>query len=137
MMISSRYRFLDTVDYLIKAGGDLNITDKNGETALMYAINPLQGSGGEDKDNMEVIKLLVTSGANLKIRDRSGNTVFNHLILSNKVNVFDYLLKTLGEENLLDSLNVENALDIASIGTQRQYFLELLKNNGVKVNLPE
>ncbi|WIG71125.1 ankyrin repeat domain-containing protein (plasmid) [Photobacterium damselae] len=132
MMIASQYRFIDIIDYLIKAGGDVNLINKYGKTALMYAVNPLQGAGYKDEENLDAIKLLITSKAKLN------NSILEHLILNNKVTVFEYLRNELGEEVLLNALNIESALRTLKLyGVERQYFLEFLKSNGVDVNIPE
>ncbi|MEZ9597013.1 ankyrin repeat domain-containing protein [Shewanella sp. 10N.261.52.F9] len=132
MMTSSVYRHLDVVDYLIESGGNVNLVVKNGDTALMHAVNPIQGRRYKDQENLGIIKLLIKSEAKLN------NSILEHLILNNKVTVFEYLRNELGDEVVLNSLNIESALRfLKPYGVERQYFLEFLKSNGVDVNIPE
>ena len=64
----------EIVEMLIKAGADLNVTDKNGKTALFYA----QASGNDD-----IVNMLIENGADTSIKDIEGKTYID----MEKVNV--------------------------------------------------
>ena len=51
------------VDYYLKSGGDLNVTDKYGHTALMLAA---------DKGHEEMVEYLIVKGADPEIKSKSG-----------------------------------------------------------------
>ena len=57
--------------YLIEAGADLNIRDREGETALMHAI----ANGDQD---LEVVKDLIAHGADVNAKDRMVATVLSY-----------------------------------------------------------
>ena len=56
---------LTLAEILIQGGADLEAQDKNGSTALFYAI---------EKGNDKAIEFLLNSGASMEIRDKKGNT---------------------------------------------------------------
>ena len=63
--MASRRRHGDIVKYLHQAGADLNVRDKYGNTAVMYAAQ--EGHG-------DVVEYLHGAGADIYIMDNAGNT---------------------------------------------------------------
>ena len=68
----------DTVKLLIDAGADLDCKDKNGLTALTWAVINTNGTSTEN-----TVKLLVDAGADVNAKDKHGWTVL--------MNAIDYL----------------------------------------------
>ena len=88
---------------------NLDIKDKNGDTALHIACNQL---------NEEVIKELIENGANLNIRNKDGDTALNVLLkkykgsCDDKVNDLAKLLINKGANYLMTNNENNSALDI-------------------------
>jgi ankyrin repeat protein len=61
MAAADRGHFI-TVQTLIDAGADLNATDEDGWTAVMFA------------DDAEVVRALINAGADLSIKNKDGET---------------------------------------------------------------
>jgi len=62
----------NVVRYLLEAGADANMADKNGKTPLMWAT--VNGDEGVD-----ALKELIAHGADLHAKDKSGETVFGYV----------------------------------------------------------
>lgn len=58
---------------LIEMGSDVNIQDREGETALMYAVRNTHVT-------KELVELLITAGSNLNLRDIHGNTALKYAL---------------------------------------------------------
>jgi len=78
----------DMVSYLIKRGGDVNYTNKNGTTVLMYAKTKLLHS---DED-YSLLKFLIHKGANIKARDKFGKTIIDYVREHQDKRMEDFLL---------------------------------------------
>lgn len=75
------------LEYLVKKGADVNIQDKYGKTALMYALTahtPYSYSSG-------VINLLINNGANIYLKDN--NSGMNALDYCTNIDIFKFLIK--------------------------------------------
>jgi ankyrin repeat protein len=57
------------VKYLINKGADINLQNKNGETALMIASENMYSRKGK-----EILKFLIKKGAKLDLQNKEGNT---------------------------------------------------------------
>ena len=68
LMLAALRGAFDTVLILLKAGAKLNLKDKEGQTALMFAI---QSSRPEKLEN---VRLLLKSGAKVNIKDNEDLT---------------------------------------------------------------
>lgn len=63
------------VQYLINDGIDLNMRDKDGNTALISAA---------EHGHIDIVKLLIVAGANWYLRDNQGKDFFDHLYWNKK-----------------------------------------------------
>ena len=63
---------LKAVNTLIKAKANINLRDKDGKTALMYA-------AAANYADLEVVKLLIKSGADVNIKDKEGKTALDYV----------------------------------------------------------
>lgn len=61
----------NVVDFLIKAGADVNAGDTNGVTPLMWAI-------GRGDEGLDLVKTLVANGADINATDRRGAAVLSY-----------------------------------------------------------
>ena len=80
---SAYFRAFKSVDVLIKAGADVNILDKDGDSALINAVSTpddiefdyVPDDDGSENDNREkCVKLLLQAGADVNISNRTGIT---------------------------------------------------------------
>ena len=70
----------DKVKDLVDKGGDVNIRDGQGLTALHHAV---------DRTNVEMCKFLLGHGADVAVRDKDGNMAISRAILSRGLNSLD------------------------------------------------
>ena len=86
LMIASRYGQLDAMTFLIKQGANVNLQDKEGETALHYAVD------GSDV-SCEVLSCLIENGANFDAFSNSGCTPLMKAIHNQLIHVVTYLIE--------------------------------------------
>lgn len=67
---------------LIKRKIDVNITDSQGITALMYAVQ---------FKNKKIVSLLLQNGANKTIKDKNGKTAFEYAVFSGEDEIINLL----------------------------------------------
>ena len=76
-------------EFLIKAGARVNQANKEGQTALMFAMNPRH-------KNPEIARILLSNGADVKLKDKSGRTAIDYASDEmKKTDVFRSLLRAL------------------------------------------
>ncbi|CAH3192927.1 unnamed protein product, partial [Porites evermanni] len=119
LMIASRYGQLDAMSFLIKQGANVNLQDKEGETALHYAIDRSDVScevlsclieNGANFDAfsnsgctplmkaihsqlIQVVTYLIEHGANIDLQDKNGNTALHHAVgVTNFCDIIDHLV---------------------------------------------
>ena len=68
---------------LLQAGSDVNFQNKQGQTALMRAVQ---------FEKIEMIKYLILKGARLDLKDNNGQTALNMAIESSNKGIFDLLI---------------------------------------------
>lgn len=83
LMFAASNGDLDTIKYWIKSGENINITKKNGSTALMFAVT---------KGHLEIVKYLTENGANLNIENKLGLSALVFAAVNDNLEVFKYLL---------------------------------------------
>lgn len=68
----------DIVKLLIEKGADVNIQDKNGQTALTLALSKgigiIQKRFIENEDYLEIARLLIEKGADINAKNKDGFT---------------------------------------------------------------
>jgi ankyrin repeat protein len=69
---------------LLKAGANINVLDRNGETPLV-----LSAMGGE----LDLVKLLISHGASVNTKDRQGRTALHRAVRHNFIDVVRVLLE--------------------------------------------
>ena len=70
------------VDELLQKKTNLDLTDENGVTALMYAVQ---------LKNMQMVKKLVNSGANPALKCKQNKTAFEYAVFSNNEEIINLL----------------------------------------------
>lgn len=145
---------LPLVEYLVNSGANLNIRDHNGHTALhaacfsfryyneKYLIGWLIDNNGDNIDNINIIKCLVSNGIDINIKDINGYTALHHLInLNNSFETIKYLVNNGANINIqiyngntiLHSLvEIINSRDALPKHTTILYYLI---DNGADVNI--
>lgn len=71
---------LEIIKVLLNHNSDVNISDTNGVTPLMYAIM---------FKNEPVIKLLIQHGANLTLKDNTGKSTFEYALATENQNIIN------------------------------------------------
>lgn len=83
----------ESLNLLKSAGFNINTEDKNGETALHWAVR---------FGDLENTKLLLDNGADINIRDKSGRTPLFQALLCRNVNAVKMLLLKGADPNVPD-----------------------------------
>ena len=76
---------LKNIESLITKGCDLNIKDKDGNTALIVAV--------ENNNNIDIVKLLIDKGANLDIKNKKDDSALLISIYNRNYNAFKILIE--------------------------------------------
>lgn len=102
LMKESEGYFPLILETLIRFRADLNIKDKWGATALMYAVR---------KGSLIKAKILVEAGANLYIKDINDNTVLdiaklNELNACERVQIYNFLEEIISRRNLIQFISL-------------------------------
>lgn len=64
--------------FLLDHGADANIQDKDGKTALMYVMDRYPGNESEEEECKNLIEMLHFSGADLDAKDKNGKPALMH-----------------------------------------------------------
>ncbi|MCP4406160.1 MAG: hypothetical protein GY807_00030 [Gammaproteobacteria bacterium] len=107
----------EAVRYLIKAGADVNQTDADGRTALMYASSSRQEVKREPEIHVPMAKALVEAGANINAastggKDSQGYTALMVGARDNQLELVKYLL-SVGADPKIQNAQGETAYQIA------------------------
>lgn len=87
LMYACRAGQIDAAQLLLTAGADINASNANGTTALMYAKTAAVGSG-----NVALLELLLDAGADLNARDATGRTALDYVIVNSET-VINFLIR--------------------------------------------
>ena len=131
LMIASRYGRVDVMTLLIKHGADVNLQDKNGETALHYAVDYAVDIDSdvscealrcliENRANVDavsnngctslmkaiseasVVTFLTEHGANIDLQDKNGDTALHYAVRGYSREVVTHLV-TLGASHMCNN----------------------------------
>ena len=130
LMIASRYCHVNAVTFLIEHGANMDLQDKNGGTALHYAVDSCVWQPCDDvmsclirngfdvnactsnnctplmkaslHGNMNAISLLAEHGANMDLQDKNGDSALHYAVNGNSSEVVHKLL-SLGASQLYNN----------------------------------
>ena len=83
---------LDVATFLIEKGADVNITDANGNTPLIFIINKT--------GNLEITERLLEKGAAVNTQNRSGETALMYAAWRGHINIVRFLLENRADATL-------------------------------------
>lgn len=123
------------VDALIKAGADVNATNKNGRTSLMET-----SMNSKEKSTNDVVKLLIKGGAELNARDKTGLTAIALAVQCTNTTSSNDTINTLIEAKA--DINISTDQDNSPIifatyhagGESSNQTLKILVDAGVDIN---
>ncbi|XP_028519154.1 rabankyrin-5, partial [Exaiptasia diaphana] len=90
---TARYGTADGVQKVIDCGVNINSTNDEGKTALMYAVK----NGKED-----IVELLIKCGADVDISDNQGKTALVYSILHRRESILNLLIERKANVNIVD-----------------------------------
>jgi ankyrin repeat protein len=123
-------RDYDRVLSLIKTGANVNMSNSEGTTPLMWVLKGYQN----DSKKLEVIKLLLENGADINSEDKKGNTVLFYSLLEDDYSIAKYLLDNGGNIKYKSKLNGHTPLSYA-ISYSSTRMVDFLINYGdLKIN---
>ena len=108
---------LDVATFLIEKGADVNITDANGNTPLIFIINKT--------GNLEITELLLEKGAAVNTQNRSGETALMYAAWRGHINIVRFLLENRADATLRNRQG-DTALTLAESKGHLE-ILEMLK----------
>jgi ankyrin repeat protein len=95
MTDSGRNACSDTTKLLISKGANINATDKNGWTTLMYATY--------NSENTSIAKLLLDNGVDINTKDNTGKTALMHAATSYRAGTVKFLIDNGADVNAKDN----------------------------------
>ncbi|GEM_PF-5634989 len=115
------------VDFLIKRGADINITDKNNQTPLFYA--------AKDSNLINVFIYLLNNGADFTLKDTYGNNVLHTMVDAGNFRGVLVFLSSVSKFNW-DTFNLEGYTPLyMAIRNKRDDLAVLLMENGASVSI--
>ena len=152
LMIASEYGHVNVVTFLLERGAKMDLQDKQGKTALHYAVRRGLGScdillclvkNGADinartnddctplmiaskNGHVSAVTFLVEHRANMDLQDKEGNTALHYAVIGNATEVCNKLL-TLGASLQLYNNDQLTPLLLASNESKIQMVEELIK----------
>lgn len=112
----------DVVESLLKKKINPNITDKNGNTALIRAT---------ERGHTKTVKLLLNHSALINKKNKKGLTPLMAATLKNNTKILDYLISKKAQINLRDKTGMTALMHTADAGNLNA-FIKLLKNKAKK-----
>ena len=117
LIIAASKGHKEIVQYLIKAGANVNLSDHNGETALMDAAS--QG-------HKEIVQDLIKAGANVNLSNNNGTTALRAAVLKGHKEIVQDLIKAGSKVDLLGKNGV-TALMVAVSQCHKEIVQDLIK----------
>ncbi|MFW5890768.1 MAG: ankyrin repeat domain-containing protein [bacterium] len=118
-------RDYDRVLDLIRTGANVNMSNSEGTTPLMWVLEGYMN----DSQIIETMKLLIENGADINLEDKKGNTALFYSSLEDDYNIAKYLLDNGGDLKYQSKINGHTPLSYAiSYGNTRT--LDFLINYG-------
>ena len=102
-MVNVSDDYFSLIDELINRGADLNLKDKDGNTALHLAVNT--------SDSI-LIESLLEAGANINLKDNDGNTALHLAVIRGDSISIESLLEA-GADRTISNNNGQSPLDLA------------------------
>ena len=112
--IAAEKGYLDVAMFLIEMGANVNVTDANGNTPLIFIIHKTR--------DMEIIKRLLEKGAAVNTQNRTGETALMYAAWRGHTNIVHLLL-----ENRADATLKNRQDDTALTLAQSQGHLEIVE----------
>ena len=109
-------------EYLIKQGANVNLKDKDGDTALLAAAL---------KGNLKIFKLLLKKGAKIKVTNKKGSTPLLYAAYSGNAKIAEILLEK-GADVLVKNKNGTEVISMC-IKRRNARVLELVMKYGAPV----
>ncbi len=125
LMAACKKGLLSDVEYVLSFGAEINATDSDGWTALMYAARFQEESG--------IVKLLLSKGADCSLRNKFGITALTIAVLYNDNPA---VTQSLLEPFSADSDDVRRAFFWGVSNIQNTELLQLFVEKKVSLNVP-
>jgi ankyrin repeat protein len=122
IITATRQNNIKLVEELIKAGGDINLQDEDGNTSLINSIF---------NNNLEIVMVLIDAKADLNLQNKFEDTALIYASYCGYIEIVEVLINAKANLNLQDD-NGETALIGASRGGHLKIVEELIK---AKANL--
>ena len=122
LILASMKGNIEVLRLLLDNGADPNIQNRNGSTALIYALRRDWSRVNDlnDPGRINIIRLLLNRGADINIRDHIGRTVLMEASSFGKLEIVRLLLER-GADPTITSKSGRTALTIASENTKYRY----------------
>ena len=117
-------RYIETMKFLIKQGADVNTQNRNGDTALILAVE-----GG----NMTAIRLLIKKGADVNIQNEVGDTALILAVRRGNMTAVRLLIKKGADVNIQNEVG-DTAL-MSAVRYRNMTAVRLLIKKGADVNI--
>ncbi|XP_030842767.1 uncharacterized protein LOC115924532 [Strongylocentrotus purpuratus] len=117
--------FIDVTKFLIAAGADLDMTDEDGDTALMFAIYG---------NHPDIVKYLLSKGANINIVNKERRSALHQAVTRCYIECMRVLLAHHCDVNIQDNFG-DTALHDAISGQSNPVLSLLLENGGINFKL--
>ena len=121
LIIASDQGYKYKVKLLIENGADINLQDKDGDTALMWASN---------RSNKDVVEILIENGADINLKNKDGDTAL--ILASNRRN--QDIVELLIENGAILNININDeatALSMAKLLIENKADINIQTNDGI------
>lgn len=98
--------YVKVVSILIDAGYEVNLQNKAGDTALHIASRTAQSNHSVEKDQLQIVSMLLGHGGNIFVKNANGKTPFEEAA-SHVLSLFRSQIQTLVKTSLPEAWNVQ------------------------------